>query len=180
MSSHAELLAARDPGAALRSTRVVQRQLYPEAALAGAGVAGDAVDPEYVAAGVHLHVVALGRRADPNLREVEPGLGGEAVAAEGQVDGGGEGAAVATSVVLPEGRQMLAPAGAAPVMARELAAHLEDAGGGRAAGGERRRQREEEEEGQRSAKSATGRLHPSSFASLAFLADPPLPPPQRQ
>lgn len=49
-----------------------KRWEYPEAALAGAGVAEDAVDPEYVAAGVHLHVVALGRRADPNLREVEP------------------------------------------------------------------------------------------------------------
>jgi hypothetical protein len=45
---------------------------YPEAALAGALVAGDAIDPEDVAAGVHLHVVLLGRRPDLDLRVVEP------------------------------------------------------------------------------------------------------------
>jgi hypothetical protein len=45
---------------------------YPKTALAGASVAGDAVDPEDVAAGVHLHVVALGRRPHPDLRVVEP------------------------------------------------------------------------------------------------------------
>jgi hypothetical protein len=45
---------------------------YPESALLGAFVAGDAVDPEDVAAGVHLHVVLLGRRPDLDLGVVEP------------------------------------------------------------------------------------------------------------
>jgi hypothetical protein len=45
---------------------------YPEPALAGAAVAGDAVNPEDVAAGVDLHEVALGRRPELDLREVEP------------------------------------------------------------------------------------------------------------
>jgi hypothetical protein len=45
---------------------------YPEAARGGASVAVDAVDPEDVAAGVHLHVVSLGRRPDPEARVVEP------------------------------------------------------------------------------------------------------------
>jgi hypothetical protein len=35
--------------------------------LVGAAVATDAVDPEDIAAGVHVHVVALGWRADLNL-----------------------------------------------------------------------------------------------------------------
>jgi len=47
---------------------------YPEAAPSGAAVAADAVDPEDIAAGVHLHVVALGRRADLNLRVVQAAL----------------------------------------------------------------------------------------------------------
>ena len=51
---------------------------YPEAALAGASVAGDAIHPEDVAAGVDLHVVALGRRPELDLREVEPARGAPA------------------------------------------------------------------------------------------------------
>jgi hypothetical protein len=144
---------------------------YPEAARGGASVAVDAVEPEDVAAGVHLHVVSLGRRPDPEPRVVEPAtrntpvrkkstrlnlrahtpsrhkrrpvdqhhlpcLGGEADAAEREVDRA-EAPAVAAGVVPPQRRQvaLLRPAG----VARELAAHREDAGGG----GERR-QREEE------------------------------------
>jgi hypothetical protein len=42
---------------------------YPKSASGGAAIAADAVDPEDIAAGVHLHVVALGRRAD-----LDPGV----------------------------------------------------------------------------------------------------------
>ena len=45
---------------------------YPESALAGALVAGDAVNPEDVAAGVDLQEVVLGRRPEIDLREIEP------------------------------------------------------------------------------------------------------------
>jgi hypothetical protein len=47
---------------------------YPEAAPGGAAVAADAVRPKDIAAGVHLHVVALGRRADLNPRVVQAAL----------------------------------------------------------------------------------------------------------
>jgi hypothetical protein len=50
---------------------------YPEAAPGGAAVAADAVDPEDVAARVHLHVVALGRRADLDPGVVQAALGGK-------------------------------------------------------------------------------------------------------
>lgn len=49
-------------------------QEYPEAAPGGAAIAADAVDPKEVAAGVHLHVVALGRCSDLNPREVQSAL----------------------------------------------------------------------------------------------------------
>jgi hypothetical protein len=45
---------------------------YPESALAGAFFAGDAVNPEDVAASIDLDVIALGRRPELDLREVEP------------------------------------------------------------------------------------------------------------
>ena len=107
-------------------------------------------------------------KSEGGEKESLPCLGGETVAAEGQVNGAEEEAAVAAAVVLPEGRQVRVPA----VVAPELAAHLEDAGGGRAAGGERCRQRDEEEEEQQrrnkgSARGATTaeRLH---FSGVCF------------
>lgn len=100
-------------------------------------VAGDAIDPEDVAAGVHLHVERLGRRPDLDLRIVEPGIGGEAKAAEGHVDGVEETAPAANVVGEVGGYVTPFLAGCST----ELAAHLEDAGGRGGVGGGQREQR---------------------------------------
>lgn len=79
-----------------------------------------------------------------------PGRGGEPDAAEGQVDGAKEPAAAA-DVVPPQRREVLLHTPAS--VARELAAHLEDAGGGRAL----HRQREDEDEEHREEAGSAGR-----------------------
>jgi len=108
----------------------------------GAFIAGDAIDPEDVAACVHLHVERLGRRPEFDLGIVQPGIGGEAKAAKGHVDGVEETAPAAD--VVGEVGGYVAPSSLA-VCSTKLAVHLKDAGGDGAVGGGQREQRGEEE-----------------------------------
>jgi hypothetical protein len=165
---------------------------YPEAAPGGAAVAADAVDPEDVAARVHLHVVALGRRADLDPGVVQAALRGktspqsghakksilkakvdhhhlpgrceEPDAAEAQVDDGAKEPAVAADVMPPQRREVLRHTPSS--VARELAAHLEDAGGARAP--HHRQRKEEDEEHREEAGSAAGRRRHRSDRALGW------------
>jgi len=128
----------------------------------GALIAGDAVDPEDVAAGVDLDVEAFGRRPEPDLRVVEASVGGEAEAAKREVSGREE-AAVAGAVVGAKGADVGASS-TASYSHGELAAHLEDAGGGRAL----HQQREEKDEEHREEDGSAGRWRHRSDRALGF------------
>jgi hypothetical protein len=170
---------------------IINLIFYPEAAPGGAAVAADAIDPEDVAARVHLHVVALGRRADLDPGVVQAALRGktspqsghakksilkakvdhhhlpgrceEPDAAEAQVDDGAKEPAVAADVMPPQRREVLRHTPSS--VARELAAHLEDAGGARAP---HRQRKEEDEEHREEAGSAAGRRRHRSDRALGW------------
>jgi|UniRef100_A0A804PIW4 hypothetical protein len=98
------------------------------------------------------------QRAPARLIGHLPGICGEPDAAEGQVDGAKE-PAVAVGVMPPQRREVLRHTPSS--VARELAAHLEDAGGGRAP---HRQRKEEDEEHREEAGSAGRRCHRSDRA----------------